>query len=932
MRHLFPSLWNWGKIPNVFDNSGVITDQKIIEWVFKQRHGHDVQPIATDQFMDKSKDTYNPAWLGRELIQNFLDANDQHPYSLNGVTIQESNGKAWKKIFSIAGDWPFKDPTGIVSLHSEKSQDRSTAWWNGIGLKQVALRLLRDYGVSRFEVEGEKWKVKYGLAEAENLNSWIDENDGIDEKMKHDWLVGKLEQTRNTWKCTYTIETDNEEVIAALRSLWDLWVWEQNTFLQNPDFTNKKWALKWLTPEEEGRLFINGQVMNFKSQWETAEDYWKWPEWVTLQLNDIDYKMSIDRPPLKPYEMKSYMEDFIESMSVQDCIKQLQNAKHIWEAESDTWGFSDRKWSFVVIEKLVDRLRGDSEYSNNTFTTHFPNDQYLAIERSTTPSQMEELSKQWFILCPQYFADIWMPKASTKLDSLDVASNEKPSKPGDAMEKVAQESWMYVAYQKLQFGNVWEYFQHMKTLGISLTEREDRKGSFRLTLSEVIDKDILFHRLDTQNNSNQRKLYELRWMIAYGLQNNIFTTVFISTGEYVSTFTLDYDSVTSEQLLLTRNNSCHNDGWCFLEFEPEVEVWDKLRAVFLSEQIQSWGDDNDWGTEPIEIVDDTTGDISSNHDDLLQRVTEWWLDIQESSTAGPITDLSYVPVQQPVYDWILTPWWQVILEGYDLQDQEVERLKIFGKNIEYIATAVKMLDKKIPIPEPLEIDKKWVVEQYSDWRQSDDFYGQWLSRPEYLTWRHLLEIILECDQAEIDSIEIDRDTSDEEKAMKIVGWALQNLAKRCNVIEEDHNDFNIILSPSTRQIEKLMILREFVYIASGVLLPNDIFLFQGTWIKWWNIDKKAIGLNEKVLEEDLKEALSVYIHEIAHNYSMWHDLRFIRALQSLFADMTVNLLKLAMQARSWWELSEDNERLLVLLDRWNWVVGDSDFQQDLVRG
>lgn len=37
--------------------------------------------------MDKSKNEYNAAWLARELIQNFVDENEEHPYTLDSVDI-----------------------------------------------------------------------------------------------------------------------------------------------------------------------------------------------------------------------------------------------------------------------------------------------------------------------------------------------------------------------------------------------------------------------------------------------------------------------------------------------------------------------------------------------------------------------------------------------------------------------------------------------------------------------------------------------------------------------------------------------------------------------------------------------------------------------------------------------------------------------------
>lgn len=135
---------------------GVVTDQKLLQYFFRER-GIDTHPIATDSFLDKSRDEYNSAWLTRELVQNFVDHNPQAPGTLNGVRFTSEDLPNGGKRFRIEGDWPFTDPTGVLSPHSEKPEDMNTAGGNGIGLKQTAIRFLRDFGVKRFEIDGEGW-------------------------------------------------------------------------------------------------------------------------------------------------------------------------------------------------------------------------------------------------------------------------------------------------------------------------------------------------------------------------------------------------------------------------------------------------------------------------------------------------------------------------------------------------------------------------------------------------------------------------------------------------------------------------------------------------------------------------------------------------------------------------------------------------------
>lgn len=158
-----PLVENGGKI------EGVATDQKLLQFFYRLK-GIDAHPIATDRFLDKSRDEYNAAWLTRELVQNFVDHNPQHPGTLDGVRFTQEPLRSGGMRFRIEGDWPFEDPTGVLSPHSDKPEDMNTAGGNGIGLKQTAIRFMRDFGVQRFEINGEGWSTNYRLAKAEDVN------------------------------------------------------------------------------------------------------------------------------------------------------------------------------------------------------------------------------------------------------------------------------------------------------------------------------------------------------------------------------------------------------------------------------------------------------------------------------------------------------------------------------------------------------------------------------------------------------------------------------------------------------------------------------------------------------------------------------------------------------------------------------------------
>ncbi len=107
--------------------------------------------------------------------------------------------------FTITGEWPFPDPTGIISPHSEKPVDKNTAGGNGIGLKQTAIRYLRDFSVNRFEIHGENWVANYELANADEINQSIDKTfQGTKQQnireMRHDWLIAGLKANNEQGK------------------------------------------------------------------------------------------------------------------------------------------------------------------------------------------------------------------------------------------------------------------------------------------------------------------------------------------------------------------------------------------------------------------------------------------------------------------------------------------------------------------------------------------------------------------------------------------------------------------------------------------------------------------------------------------------------------------------------------------------------------
>jgi hypothetical protein len=114
------------KVDNVIDNDSKIIqetseltdifgDDDLIKKLFPQNN---TKIIFSEDFMKKSKDFYSELpRLGRELIQNFIDANPEDPGTLNGVDIQHKSNKEGNTI-TIRGNRPFENPTALYKLDS----------------------------------------------------------------------------------------------------------------------------------------------------------------------------------------------------------------------------------------------------------------------------------------------------------------------------------------------------------------------------------------------------------------------------------------------------------------------------------------------------------------------------------------------------------------------------------------------------------------------------------------------------------------------------------------------------------------------------------------------------------------------------------------------------------------------------------------------
>ncbi len=803
---------------------GVVTDQRLLQFLYRQR-GREVHAIATDSFLDKSKTEYNSAWLSRELVQNFVDHNPKNPGTLDGVKIEKEEVGNGIFRFTIEGSWPFKDPTGVISPHSEKPQDMNTAGGNGIGLKQTAIRLMRDFNAQRFQIAGEGWAIDYHLARAEAINAelkkYLDKD--ATHQVRHDWLLADVHQVPPNGRNAYVIETDNQELIEVFEQLPTLGVSKENPFLKDPDFENEFGSIKWLSPAEvakpeASRLFINGQVMNYKTKGQTARNYWRGPEGVTIRLNNLDYKISIDRPPISDFDLQYYLDPLIRSMSTQEVVEQIQKAEPLWAGNDSSEAYK-RPGCLVVVDRLLTwlPLKG---YVKTQYEQYFPGRQYLSTEPGLTSAQKKDLQEQGYILCPQPFENLGMPRASSRLDTLEVASNAAANRSDYEREQLAKEHGLQVTYEDLE--TVYDFDsmasairEHLMPYVQQVKEKPQANGLI-FNLNLTVPKSVAIRSLNRPNDNPKKLLHFVRGLAVAGLSRNIFTKCYLTQPDYLLTFTPNHDFVSDEDELLQRMVAV-SSGESNLVIEFTAEGYETIKSALA----------NRGSSAPRDV------DLGPGEKQAVQR-----LDLELPGILEAVDQLER----------------SALAQGRENEGEE-------GAD---------------------------PVQKYFKWRQAGNSYKQLADNSHYIRGKSLLDLLGEYNQADIPLSRKVADEAGQSSVDPIVGSLqerLKRVVKRMSVAGHEVEEFEIVFSPTEKQLAQLSILRLYTQLTANVDLPNDLFIYQGTGNKGLNIGHQAIGLHESLFTVRFGEALRTFVHEVAHNHPEAddHGNEFRHVMEALFS-------------------------------------------------
>jgi hypothetical protein len=815
----------------------VISDQLLLQWYFR-RLGMNQQIVASTSFLAKSSDTYNnPEWLAREIAQNFVDHNPVAPETINGVEMTVVPGEPSE--FTIVGRWPYDNPSALFSPHSEKPK-RHTGGGNGVAMKQISMICLRDMGVSEFSVYGTDWHVQYNIVPAQLVNdrltSW-----GVAHTVSTDWLCALVRKTEPRNHCMYRIVTDNSEMMDAFSAIPFITVGDQNPFLRSPTFSNENGALVWHKDNpQQGRIFINGQAMRYDqrefNEGETR-DYWGSLGGVSIRLNDLDYEMSIDRPPMQNYLLSRYTKSLLDTMSTDDLFSQLAESRFLWEGYTKSdWS---QKGSVEIVEAIVSTLQYRGDYDQSRFAEAF-GEKMLACNISER--EQKKLQKDGYIFCPKFFSRIGVPEASTLLKDEHEPRNNRPRPTDYDAEAAASGIGIVVGRAESSFKDA---LARLKKLGGSLYFDN---GEYVITMPQEINEKLLSHPLHTPTTRSQQGLYALRTVIGAGLEECIIEDVVTSHSGIITTYSLADDPILGNSELWIRNTKALTSEGIEFRFKSEENI------------------------------------------EELWAPSHWWSRKKEEVSALPVR-AKEIPSPDEEPERV------VQRDEYRREFHMGERLAGYARAAMVVATiglagfAVKQLDfsglRNVSLGDLFPESPK--VEQPG---KDFDIYAQWREISGYGSptdgkGLSLRDIISQYEQADIPA-----DSKREKMSEAIAKWMAA-------APQQDHDieNFAIVQQPTPTELQQLALLRDTFQARTGYHIPNKLFIFTGNGTKGVNMGRESIGLHRGLFETEFEEAYTVLNHEVAHNYLSEHDEEFERTTRALFGRSNAKQSDLLLRLR-----------------------------------
>ena len=817
----------------------------------------EVHIVSSGNFMDKSaKGNYNGDWVAREVAQNFIDHNPApNAQTLNSVKFTENPGKtAISSIFQVIGPWAFEHNTGLTTGYSADKGENS-AGGNGIGIKQVALLLLRPedaqsqgFGAERFTITGNAWEVSYRYISKEELQKQVPV---ATFKFTTGWLVAEERNAKPSNECIYSIQTSNPELKAALRQMPDLGVHDNNPYLSNPDYTSEQGSIKWLAENDSGRLFLNGQVMKTnltQTISNTSDSNWDTLPGVTVSLSQ-KYEITLDRNPFDEYSLGSNIfKPFIKSMPTEDIITQINKSKAFWTSENLDNYNQAKSGALILIKEMVNELKWRNDYSKENFTELFGEHYYKSYGDSD--KDIKELRTTGKSIVPDFMQGIGCPAAATLIDkTAQIKSESLSSKSEYDITRAAKDGIIASSLKpeaatvdtSEKFYNQFQEFLEKYNYSVIDTEQGTNKITFSMP---ELNSALMAHPLSSYDNNNKEQIFllQLRGFIEEGLRRNYISEndLLLANKDFVYKFGLkeDYTTHCKQLILKAYDKDTENyrskiaDGEIVLEFGLKGYDFSSSRKIenesLVNPESRNEGTPELDENSRLETEDKTTIKgigVETDEDKDQKNGNGWaWLGGIGMTIAAIAIAVTTLP----------TPFMTSQKDGGLKQPPSPQELKQARSNQEALQNFLSK--NKIPtINNPGDISNS--INQLIESQTSSNVPSN--------------------------SYHTDEEPRGSSKP------------------HTDYVEDLQLQTKTTAEAAKLKILSQYVRLSTGIEInPESILVYTGKGALGVNWNRcQNIGLHRETLKADIYTALNTLNHEIAHcaSDSGGHDNKFIHA-------------------------------------------------------
>ncbi len=370
--------------------SDKINYPEYIKMPFDEIYNHETN--ISMNYADSIK--WNVDKIARDLMQNFFDG---HGQTLDGVRLSFEKQDNGKYKVRIEGDAQYSQEKAILLGESTKRNDSRAAGNFGEGLKVVVLKLLKEYGAQEVNISSDDWRVNFKPQESK-----ICKKDILSYSLLHqDEIDGNYIE----------FETDNMELLQALRKSINNFYHSNNPDFQNFSFENDLFAIKLLNKDEQGSIYIAGQKFEFYNE-HTVKMGWDTLDGVVVLFkekpkNTDKFDISRDRIMLQRADLKNILQNFIVSpkTSKEDAAKLLLMFNKYWEKAS--YG-SDK--SDAVIQDIFSAILNGISTKGLKFK--FGANCIAASQKYF--DQKENIYKGSYRICKNEFARLGMIPIETK--------------------------------------------------------------------------------------------------------------------------------------------------------------------------------------------------------------------------------------------------------------------------------------------------------------------------------------------------------------------------------------------------------------------------------------------------------------------------------------------------------------------------------------